>query len=193
MHTTAYIPSFFVGFLLADFVRNTYRPVGGRENHRWLLYGAMLLNAIGTSTTSLYNSWQLLPMSIVPIFIICSRMIFHASTVLAILYIFSDGSNDPLNPTATKFEPNRPVFWYRLNRILAQLSTGYYLGNYFYIRSDFFTSRYLWNNSGFEMCKRTVSGFVGMSIMAVFLHIFFVVPLHALRKHLLHSKRNKVA
>lgn len=190
MHTAAYFASFFIGFQLADYIRNSYRPVGGRVNYRWQLYGALLLNAIGTSSTAIYNSWHLLPQSMVPVFIICVRMIFHGSTYLAILYIFSEGQSN--EKSAPKFDSKNSMFGFRLNRIFAQLSIGYYLGNYFYIRTEFFTSRYLWKNTTYEMCKRTVTGLFGMTIMAVFLHLFFVAPFDALRKHFLHRKKKKV-
>lgn len=192
MHTAAYFASFYIGFHLADYIRNSYRPVGGRVNYRWQLYGAILLNWIGTGSTAVYNSWHLLPQSMVPVFIIGVRMIFHSSTFLAILYIFSGEQSDEKPKTAVKFDSRNSMFGLRLNRLFAQLSIGYYLGNYYYIRTEFFTSRYLWKNTIYEMCKRTVTGLFGMTIMAIFFHLFFVAPFDTLRKHFLHGKWKKV-
>ena len=192
MHPSAYTASFFIGFLLADYVRNVFKPVGGRANNRWILYVALITNNLATSSTAIYNTWHLFPMSMAPIFIILLRMTFHFSTLMAILYIFSDGQNVESLRTPTKFDAESSMFLYRLNRFFAQLSIGYYLGNYFVIRTDFFTSKQLWTNSGLEMCKRTVSGFAAMSVMAAFLHLFFIAPFDAMRKHFLHSNRKKV-
>lgn len=185
MKLWSYLPSYFLGFLLADYVKHHYKPsTPGYLNHMWRVAVFFVLNWIASLSTSLSNTFNLIPSNFNFLFIVSLRMVYHVAICQLILFIFSGdkGQSDADHPKVNNNNNNGHVgrstgttdgqemkrddgtsldvnkvdkYQMRLFEVmlkfLSRLSMSLYLANYFFIRSDFFTSRYLWVNSWYEM------------------------------------------
>ena len=195
-----YISPYFIGFWLGHYARKTFE----RTHHdwRWNLWRPFFggwLQIMSTFAAILYNSFYLLPDFTVPLFMVIVRILMHIAMSQYILFSCCFSTPPNLKP-AEKDENNngdgessesRRTVLSEVTRIvhcavrpLSKLAVAFYLTNYFFIRFDFFTSRFLFTHQWYFMIQRNAYGMVYMIATAGVFHLLFVAPIDAIRREL---------
>jgi hypothetical protein len=76
-------------------------------------------------------------------------------------------------------------------KALSRLCFPLYICNYLYVRTEFFTRRFLLSGSEFWIFKRTISSFIFIYLFTIVFHIFLLAPLDTIRECMMKRKSAK--
>lgn len=201
MRTATYVPAYFAGFLLSFLIKE--RQLIQRLNLQsfrdhalfFLSYQVFLL--VINVNTALVNVFAVVPASLLPLVLLFNKtcqvisfafMIIH---FLALEPVYKQISRKIWSSKATDadsvHQEEQPEKSFSLMRLLSRLTFPLYISNYLYIRSEFFTRRFLESSDLVWMMKRAVSTFALLYLLAFAYQVLFLSPLDAVRRHIFAS------
>lgn len=204
MSPYTYFSNYFSGLLLAFLIQNGFKLnlPSKRRHFFWLGLAGVIANAAELGP-GLFNTLDILGQDSVPLYLIVNRASFTLSIAIFILYVSSLKKQDKSVKTVkekvakTEETSNHTEFSWKLYKefvvqtltsplakALTRLSFSIYLANYYFIRSDFFTSRVVFTNDWYSLTKRIITYFICITLASLLFHVSFVMPFDSLRKML---------
>ncbi|KAI1297656.1 hypothetical protein HDE_04543 [Halotydeus destructor] len=188
--TYQYMGAYFIGFLTGLYLRNENRI----ELGKWgFVAGLFVFNMAGHSI-ALYNSFDMLPNWFIPYFIIIIKQMYNISMILLVLAGPKSDSQPKAEKLAkanldgaTKFDGKKTNLMVALTR----LQYSIYLSNYWYVRWDWFSSRYLFETRANAFFRRFAYSMPYAVGTAFIFHIIFLAPLDNMRKNYFANKSNE--
>lgn len=197
MQPWAYMPAFFTGFLFSYARMNgyLYPKLETIQDHIIFLAIATSGFTCANINISLRNFFRVYPDHLNWLFICLNRIFQVSGTSLIFVYVLSVrhllAGKNVINPggdsdvTSSK-EGDKVSF--NLLKAACRLSFSLYICNYLYIRTEFFTRRFLYPPGIFWIVKRLVSSILFLLIFSLLFHLLLLAPLDAVREHLMKSK-----
>jgi hypothetical protein len=217
MSLYSFFSNYFLGVLIAYFLRQGFvLHIKSIKDHIFWIGVIWLSLTLAEATPALHNTFDLIPQSMVPYYIVLNRACFTTAIAFLVLYAASvtdtglfkpkDSRNKTDNqeietpPSACDATPAddtdgisrlkclgiavKDAFLSPFANAITRLSFSVFLSNYWFIRSDFFYSRTLFENDFYPLSKRLVAYFFFIMMFAVMFHVVFVSPIDKLRKKL---------
>lgn len=187
MQTTSYLAAYFSGILLAFYRLKGYlQPNLVRLQDHVQFVGVMTLAGGGiTVNAMLRNTLHVYPDHLNWLFISMNRILQLTSAALFFLYLMSFRSvwetrNTGQEQVVESFSPFKA---------LCRLCFPLYICNYLYIRTEFFSRRFLEPAGLFWMMKRLFSSLLIVYMFTVFFQLCLLAPVDVLRDRLMGATR----
>ena len=193
MQTSSYMAAYFVGFLLAYArMKGHMSPTLDKRSHHlaFLLILVVVGQAVNVNAM-LRNTLDMYPDSLNWLFISVNRIMQLCGAVACFLYIMSF-KNAWLASRRQAIEQD-PLFESRETlspfKALCRLCFPLYVCNYLYIRTEFFTRRFLEPTGLFWMFKRLLSSVLLVYVFTIVFQVLLLGPLDAVREHMTKPKQ----
>ena len=196
VQVTTYLPSYFTGFLFAyGHVHNLFpNRVSGLLGHlKWLMAISVIQN-VQTCIAIAYNSYQLIPHSMSFVVVVLTRTLQMISFLVIFVYVMTFKSfwqeSRRKSETASPEAGVAPVQTFNLLKGICRLSFAVYMSNYLYIRTEYFTRRFLMHNHVFWIMHRMMASMILIYVTAFLFQVFFLSPFDSIRVHVQKSLRS---
>jgi hypothetical protein len=197
---TTYLPAYFMGILIANrHISNPHPKVKtGWLEHIKAIGCICLCQWTQTSVAVAYNVFKFIPPSMSYVVIILTRSLQMFSVALIFEYAMTfksaweqnrkqeqkihDAQNNGIADAKSKES-------FSLFRGICRLSFSVYMSNYLYIRTEYFTRRFLMPNHLFWIFHRVISSMIMIYFTAFLFQVFFLSPFDSIRSHVMKSLR----
>jgi len=225
MSIYSFFLNFFLGIWTAHNIKHGFKlDLSSSFRHFKWLFLMWLSLMLAEISPALHNTFNALPASLVPFYLVFNRLCFTVAITLLVLYASSLGAQpeksqtvngessakcvgnrapnteetpsddtDGISRLKSLFSAFLDVFNSHAATLVTKLSFSLFISNYLFIRSDFFSSRYLLENNIYPFFKRMTSMYASILLTAFVFHLLFIAPLDKLRKKLNYSIRKSEA
>ena len=198
MQTPSYMAAYFTGILLSYYRMKGHLNPDLSNIKSNLIF--LFLTALSAYTVNfnamMHNTFNLYPDTLNWLFISLNRILQVIAEMFMFTYCMSFKSWWENSIFASKTTTSSGIESADLEeetispfKALCRLCFPMYICNYLYIRTEFFTRRFLQSGGAFWMIKRLVSSVIFVYIFTIAFHLLLLAPVDSIRQHLTRRRR----